>query len=66
MSTFANSEDYTICYKAKKDLQTKEYILKKKIIEPDTPRYVQWTIPMLLYWTSRKNPLEKAELNGYQ
>ena len=25
--------------------------------KPDTPRYVQWTIPSLLYQTRRKNPV---------
>ena len=38
---------YTVC-KGKKDLKTKEYNFKKKKL-PDTPRYIQWTIPSLLY-----------------
>ena len=44
--------------KVKKDLQTDKIIqyLKKNII-PDAPRYVQWTIPNLLYQTRRKNLL---------
>ena len=45
---------YTVC-KGKKDLQTKEYIFKKTIV--GHPRYVQWTIPSLLYHTRRNNPL---------
>ena len=35
--------------------QKKIEYLKKKL--PDTPRYVQWTIPSLLYQARRKNPL---------
>ena len=46
----------TVC-KGKKDLQKKEYNIFLKIITW-RPRYVQWTIPSLLYQTKRKNPLE--------
>ena len=45
-----------IVWKGKKDNQTKEYNIFWKL-KPDTPRYVQWTIPSLLYQTRRKNPL---------
>ena len=45
---------YTVC-KGKKDLQTKtQYFFK---LQPDTPKYVQWTIPSLMYQARRKNPL---------
>ena len=33
--------------------------------EPDTPRYVQWTIPSLLYQTRRRTPLVYKGL-GYK
>ena len=45
---------YTVC-KGKEDVQTKEYLIKK--LKPDTPRFVKWTIPSLMYQTKRKNPL---------
>ena len=43
--------------KGKKDLQTIKYINLLKKLQPDTPRYVQWSIPSLLYQTKRKSPL---------
>ena len=46
----------TVC-KGKKDLQTKEYNIFFLKLQPDTSRYVQWTIPHTLYQTRRKNPL---------
>ena len=46
---------YTVC-KGKKDLQTKNTIFFL-FLQPDIPRYVQWTIPSLLYQTRRKNSL---------
>ena len=66
MSTFANREDpdemqhYAEFHlKGKKDLQS-------NIILPDTPRYLQWTIPNLLYQTRRKNPLVYKGLNRHR
>ena len=35
----------------------KKVFRQKITILPDTPRYVQWNIPKLLYQTRRKNPL---------
>ena len=29
-------------------------------LQPDTPRYSQWTIPSLLYQTRRKNSIYKV------
>ena len=51
---------YTVC-KGEKDRQTKEYIFLKIIA--GHLRYVQWTIPSLLYHTRRNNPLEHKELS---
>ena len=45
---------YTFC-KGKKIFRQKNTIDLK--LYPDNPRYVQWTIPSLLYQTRRKNPL---------
>ena len=41
---------------AVKDFQTKKYNIFFKLITWH-PRYVQWTIPSLLFQTNRKNPL---------
>ena len=51
---------YTVL-KVKKDLQTKEYNVF--LINMTLPRYVQWTIPSLLYQTRKKNPLVYKGLN---
>ena len=68
MSTFANSEDrdemqqnadfirvYTVC-KCKRDLQTNKIQFFFLKIITCNPRYVQRTIPSLLYQTRRNNP----------
>ena len=66
MGNFTNSEDpdemqhHAAFYQClhcllglKNDLQTKKYIFYKLLC--DTPIYVQWTIPSLLYQTRGKN-----------
>ena len=68
MGTFTNSEDpdemphnaafhkgLHCLVRKKTDLLTKITFFLK--LSPDTPRYVQWTIPSLSYQTRRKNPL---------
>ena len=52
----------TLFVKLKKICRQKNAIFFKKLY-PDTPKYVQWTIPSLLYQTRRKNPLVYKGLN---
>ena len=61
MSTFANSEDpdemqSTLFVKVNKIFRQKNTIFFLKL-QPNTPRYVQWTITSLLYKTRMKNQL---------
>ena len=76
MSTFANSEDpmkfsimlhfiriYTVCKELKKIFRQKNTIYFEKY-NLTLHRYVQWTIPSVLYKTRRKNPLVYKGLKG--
>ena len=51
------------CLRKKILRQIIQYFFLK--LQPNTPRYVQWTIPRLLYQTRRKNPLVHKGLNPY-